>query len=653
LVSALLNDTTTMEQLVTGNAQPRISTQPTAFVPEMVDRFNTQFAQNPISRANNKASEANRQQASSVRGKPSTAFHPKTTARQRKGTVRHRRQSRGSGGTAQQQPVHRPAGEILDGFSLSRTMPDQPATVAGKASMQRVKLPELRDYDVNTRTFKNMPKANRQSASVFDLTDATDPPATVAGKAEMQRVKLPELRDYDLNTRTFRNMPKANRQSASILDLTDALKIGPQEITEVRRSKTTRDTGKSGLAKQKGVFKKMTNALADRLHLTSKPETETQIETEEDRVRGAGYYDYETDQFIRNVVADVPTQKRQVTSRLTEVYDRRKSDIEIQSTIAGSVEEKFGRRNTMSSISPESLGDPFSERDSMARAPTDFVNRLKNPVTQTVQDPVPTTPMANRFEIENVLRGSINSLLPLTPIAASTPRISIDRARNRGYTGRLKVSQPEAGGSGSEIGLCANLELFDIGTDESSDEDTDDDMPSSGHFLAPVHGYTYLPVLNARDRKKHPSPNKIDLEFLESRLREKWPETLEGTAELTKKHPSPLNVDIQALGEQFRQAYPGLLGGNTLDQTGDSINSIAVAEKDDDTETDELALSFALSTSAQPAISRHGKALSVGFSRIGAVDAKGKHQTMSVAKCGDLLNPSGQIKFSCPAYHQA
>ncbi|OIW28902.1 hypothetical protein CONLIGDRAFT_645060 [Coniochaeta ligniaria NRRL 30616] len=612
LASALLNDTTTMEQQAThgsknlsaagvGDAYAPKHTRP--YVPEMVERFNGHASNNAISRANMNAFQTNRLQAfpgPSSRHRPSTAVQPKTTSRQRKGTVRYRRSSRGSIGVGPQQAEYQPASEKLDRSDLPQTRVRQPR----------------------------------------------------------KQLKVPKVQAPDSSDELPNDRRKLNRMSESVLNLTDATKLDPRDVMAVCRSKTTRESAKASPVKHRGgVLKKMTNALTDRLHLTHKT---IEVEPHEvDELRGSGFYDYKTNTFTRHVVADIPTEKRHLPSRLAEIYERERLDQDAQQNSDDSFEWISGRKNTESSPSTnsspstDSFDDPFADPECVKRITTDFVNRLKATTpSKATRSPTPVTPSASPPYMETLMRGSVNSLLPSPPAGASTPRIIVSRRRSHTVYGSIKQSKPVTRTSASVLALSADLAAFDIGSDASSVEDSDDDMPSTGHYLAPVHGYTYQPVLNAPDRKKHPSPNKTDLELLETRLREHWPETLAQATEKAKKHPSPLKIDIQALGEQFRKEYPDLLAGNTPNHSEKGDGSYCVLSSID--ETDELALSFVITTPEKRVVSRHRKTSSVSCAgQAVALEAKNKRKTIAMSKLAGRLNSASHLQLACPAYHQA
>lgn len=601
LASALLNDTTTtMEQQPTRGSRKLPPPQMGDLYASMVERSNGPVFNNAISRANMNAFQANRAQAlppPSTRHKPSTAVQPKTTSRQRKGTARYRRPSRGSSGVGPQQAANQSAWEILDRSDVPQAKMGQPSTQHSQAGTKQMEAPKVHDPNSS-----NEPLGDRQ---------------------------------------------KFKRQSESILALTDATRLVPHGTMAVRRSKTNRESGKSNAAKQKGVFKKMTNALTDRLHLTHNKVT--QVEPHEaDELRGSGYYDYETNQFFRDVETDIPAQKPQPPSRLPEIYECERPDQDVQQFSDDSFDWSAAL-NSESSPSKEFLDDPFADPESVKRVTTEFVSRLKATTpSKSSRDPSPVTPSASPTNMEALLRGSVNSLLPFPPVCASTPRIVVSRRRSHAFDRPIKMSKTMSRMSASVLELSVDLEELAIGSDATSVKDSVDD----GHHLAPAYGYTYQPVLNAPDRKKHPSPNKVDLEIMETRLRKNWPETLAQATEKAKKHPSPLKVDIQTLSEQFRKLYPELLGGNTPNQSEKGDGSYCLVSNDD--EADELALSFEMPTPAKRVVSRHRKVSSGSCSvQAAASEAKNKRKTIAMSKYAGNMSPVSHLQLACPAYHQA
>lgn len=615
LVSAVLDDTVTLEQQGiygstklsdAGIAKTLAPRQPVSYIPGMGQAFDDCSSNSAIYRANMNAFAANRLQADahtgpSFQSRPTTSLQPMTTSRQGRDTLSYHKSSRGSSGIEPQHTSSRPALEVSERSGLQQT------------------------------TLFPAPAMPRQHAN--------------------NEINNPEGYESGISQNRSGNRPCFKRQSTSILALTDSTKLNPQDVMAIRRSKTTRDTRKSTISKQKSVIKKMTHALTDRLHLTHKA---TEVEARKaDEDRGFGFYDYESNQFIRDVKEDIPTQKRQLPSRLAQICERDEPHKDAEHMKDNSKVWISDGKRPNSSTSNASYDDPFADPDSTEGFTTDFVIRLKATTPQKDgRTPTLTTPSASPSNMDSLLRSSLNSLLPFPPAGASTPRITVHRRRS--YVGDEAAKQWKLTNrmSTSVLALSAGFDAVEAELDRSSDDDSEDGMPGRGHNLAPMHGYTYQPVMNAPNRKKHPSPNKIDLELLETRLREKWPETLSQATENAKKHPSPLKVDIQALGEQFRNAYPDLLGGNTPDRSekGDD-HPYSILRSEDG--TDELALSLAAST-PEKRVTRHRKTSSLArFNQVAALDAKTKRKTIAMPKCAGLLNPEPHMQLACPAYHQA
>ncbi|KAB5535097.1 hypothetical protein GE09DRAFT_349579 [Coniochaeta sp. 2T2.1] len=604
------------QQVITGSkkrsavgfadASPPKQPKSKPYIPDMVEQSNGHFSSDAISRANMSAFAANRLQAQAhelllSRRKPSTSVQPKTTSRQRKGTVRYPRPSRGSNGAEPHQPGYKPAWELLD----------------------RSGLPQVKICHPPITTYSTELSQAQASTTQGSLT-----------------INLPEDRR------------KFNRNSESILALTDAVRLEPKHVMDIRRSKTAREPKRADSTKQKGVFKKMTNALTDRLHLMHKA---TPVEAHKaDEGRG-GFYDYEANQLIRDIEADMPTQKRQLPSRLTEIYERGSYD-----NFAKSVnDDHFDAISKIQSVerspSKEPSDDPFADPDS-SRMTTDFVSRLKATTpSKSGGDALPVTPSASFSTMDGLLRSSINSLLPYPPVGASTPRLTAHRR----HCHDLEGSEVKHAKSASCLSHIVARDESGMSCDEVPKAWSDYDMPNMGRNLSPDHGYTYRPVLNAPNCKKHPSPNKLDLELLETRLREHWPETLSQATEQVKKHPSPLKVDMQALGEQFRQTYPDLLAGTPPGQgTTKKVprtkksGDVCLVENVDEDEKDELALSFVTSTPEKRGRSRHRKASSASLSSQEAMlNRKNKRRTVTMSEFLGGVDATDEL--ACAAYRLA
>lgn len=597
LVNALLDDTMTMHQDgASAGKQSRAvrvahayppMQPPPTYVPDMVERFNGHSSNSAVSRANLNAFAANRLQACPA---PPASQRPSNSL-QPKTTSRQRK------------------GTVRKRRSSRETAMQQGPTFSRHTGAIQTKVAAVQ----HTETSKAVPE----------------------------------------------NPPKLNRKSMSILALTDDMRLDHRGVMDIRRSKTTREPGKFAALKQKGVLKMMTTALTDRLHRANKA-TETEVK-EADQGRGAGFYNYESNQFVKDVMANAPTQKRQVPSRLAEICERHMPPTnEAQLSHDGSGVRIFNRQSVRSSNSQGStddpfadpISDPFADPDCTKRATTEFVTRLKATTPRkTSRNPIPGTPPGYRFDMESVMRDSYSSMLPFPPVAASTPRVFLNRRRSSGADGPLRESSATARRASSVLALSPDVDVLDTQADATSGGVPDPAMPNTGRNLAPMHGYTYQPMLIVPSRKKHPSPNKIDLQLLETRLREQWPDTISGATE-TKKHPSPLKIDMQVLSEQFRKAYPDLVRGNTPKQRQKHSKLHRVVTFDE--ETDELALSFVPSTPEKLAVPRRRKASSVAsFSQVMAADNKANRKTMAMHKCAGMAAPTPHMPLACPAYHQA
>jgi hypothetical protein len=464
--------------------------------------------------------------------------------------------------------------------------------------------------------------------------------------------KIKEIHPSASDNQVPNHLLSRNRQSASVLALSDATKLGSEDVMALRRSKTTRYSKKDVVTKQQSVLKKMTVALTDRLHLTAPKGTKAEPHAA-DGDRGSGYHDYGTNQFVQDVVSDIPTQKRQLPSRLTEIYERNECSKESEHISDELHGQSTKKQRPRSSTGMDLYDDPFADADCTRRFTTDFVHRLKATTPpKDGRDLAPVTPSVSSSDMEALLRGSINSLLPFPPLGASTPRITVTRRRSSGFEEANRPLMFAKRKSISGVSPGAHWEVANVGLDQAWEEHVDDTMRDAGHNAAPPHPFTYRPILNMPNRKKHPSPNKVELELLESRLRRKWPETLSQATENAKKHPSPLKIDMQALGDQFRTAYPDLLGGNTPDRRKKATDLRSAANCED--ERDELALSLVLPTPEKKRATRPRKVSSViCFGQTAALGTQHRRSTIVMNQCGSLLNPGRHAPLVCPDYHHA
>jgi hypothetical protein len=521
------------------------------------------------------------------------------------------------------------------------------------------------------------PELPDTSATRLALSNTKD----VLGLAKQMRAQ--ELRDFSALNLSEEAPRKVDRRS-----MAGVLNERPNNVATVRRSKTTRSSRKTGLSKQKSVLKKMTDAITDRLHLTNKSAIT------EDPAADSG--DSEMNEFLMDVIASRPTQERKPSIR-NRVVKRGNPDrlTEPQQIIGVYSEGRSPRR------SKSLTQDPFSDPEEAIRVPTEFVNRLK---ASSVSRPSFST--MGGSESDSLLRGSLGSVLHLTPKASSSPRVQILWAQDEDFNNPLQ-SRALMPTSGNAVAAGASL-VSDTPTEQSFEDKEEVIDPDR---LAPMHELTYMyptggPVVKlarrATNRKKHPSPSKDDLAILETQLRAEYSAALsrktrkirviqEGELGMTKKHPSPRKADIQSLGRQFRQLYPEVLERSIAEKSSESekIEEIekqfrqlfpdvlehSVAKKSNDSgkmekienkarvepreknevkeemdEMDELAADCTSSSLVKPAISRRQVLAVTGFPRL-EPSREGRHRTFSI-RLG-CHSPATLPDCACPGSSRA
>ena len=205
--------------------------------------------------------------------------------------------------------------------------------------------------------------------------------------------------------------------------------------------------------------------------------------------------------------------------------------------------------------------DPFEDPIFVNRAPTEFETRLRKSSfsSEIDQSIVPSLPTRNPFETERVFESSIDSLLPSSPLATSTPRARSTRLHVVSDSPTKKSRHdPTADPIGAS--LHAGTPSLNAHTEDLSGEpDTQvlQPMNRNGFCVVNPRGRArlgYMPVLGSQDRKKHPSPNKSDLELLGDRFRKQFPRLIlnspdenDETVEPERDFSSPSSADPLAM----------------------------------------------------------------------------------------------------------
>ncbi|CCC10123.1 hypothetical protein SMACR_02702 [Sordaria macrospora] len=296
-----------------------------------------------------------------------------------------------------------------------------------------------------------------------------------------------------------------------MLAATQALKSEPQPAQPTTAIPSSSTSSKvSRLVKKNGLFKKVSHALSERRLFPKNQSKESKVQNtveEED----------ETELVAPQDVAGKRTGLKSIELRLNEGVNLNKD--KVQKIFGGKVRRKPVPMNGKTLRTRRSLDDPFSSPSSLRRHVTEFETRLRG---DSVDDSVlPPLSSENPFESERVMEGSLDSILPSAPIASSTPRRGYKRTSSPSES---PTKKPRGGLRSRSIdfntilpmGLCS----------ESAQPKKNPLALSSG--LANM--FSYVPVVDDFERKKHPSPAKGDLELMTMEFRTQYPDVLLGRA---------------------------------------------------------------------------------------------------------------------------
>ncbi|KAK0635644.1 hypothetical protein B0T17DRAFT_51070 [Bombardia bombarda] len=303
-----------------------------------------------------------------------------------------------------------------------------------------------------------------------------------------------------------------------MLAATKALKPAP-EATSIPPSSTVSKV--SRLVKRTGLFRKVSNALADRLNSKSHSKNTQQTQN----TRNPDGVSSETQQPLT-----VPDRKSPATSLEIQVNEGKNLDPDRVKKVVGSrVQRKSMTRSLASRRDRRSYSDPFSEPSSANRPPTEFENRLRT--SSAADSIIPMIPVSNPFESENVWGSNHDSFLPSAPIGSSTPRIRVDDPETRRDSPTKKSrSRRDSRAWGSVPNTAssdANIPLRDQFEDELvnphfSDNELSKVNSRDKHLKIPG-SLPYIPVMDNFEWKKHPSPAKGDLAMMMKEFRTAYP----------------------------------------------------------------------------------------------------------------------------------
>ncbi|KAK3945948.1 hypothetical protein QBC46DRAFT_424854 [Diplogelasinospora grovesii] len=288
----------------------------------------------------------------------------------------------------------------------------------------------------------------------------------------------------------------------------------------------------SRFAKPTGLFKKISGALADRIHHKSQSKTTQTKDGDAKGMRGKFLDDLDTLPPLTLPDQPPPISTNERHLNVSKNLNMRK----VQMMTGERIMRKPVPNDGRSLRSPPQFGDPFSDAPNVKRAPTEFENRLR---ASSVEDSTPPLPTRNPFESEKVLEGSLDSILSTVPIASSTPRIRNESPR---AFSESPTKKPRCMSVGHMYGGRQHSGGFDLCAPrgESKDEfirpatsgGEQKSIDSSSQYLElPTGGMpSYVQVVGNGERKKHPSPSKPYLDLLVRQFREEHPEVPLGCA---------------------------------------------------------------------------------------------------------------------------
>ncbi|KAK3684863.1 hypothetical protein B0T22DRAFT_442085 [Podospora appendiculata] len=270
-----------------------------------------------------------------------------------------------------------------------------------------------------------------------------------------------------------------------------------------------------------GLLRKVTNVWKGHLK-----DSQQQHQQRQQEPNGGGYVPTETLQSL-----SLPEQASPITSlelRLNEGKNLNRD--KVQKMMGGGIQRKPVPEDGNSLRDRKSYEDPFSEAPSRKRPPTKFESRLReNSVDESTMALLPLD--KNPFETERILESGIDSILSSAPIASSTPRVRVDRIPAATSESPTRKSRSATRGDVSEEGydISCNSETplqgkpkdGSVGLAFSDGVRSNFDVFDEGRALGGV--FTYVPVVDNMEMKKHPSPAKGVLERLMKEFRTKYP----------------------------------------------------------------------------------------------------------------------------------
>jgi hypothetical protein len=311
--------------------------------------------------------------------------------------------------------------------------------------------------------------------------------------------------------RDVSDMRDINEKVKLMLAATEALKR--DERDNIPPSKTSSRLSK--LMKHGGVLRKMSVALADRFHSKSKSRA---------NLRDQDIHAADLNTATEAYGSSGQTPIASIEIRLNEGENLNKK--KVQKMTGGHVPRKPLMQEGKSLRYAKPSEDPFSESAYTKRPPTEFESRLLEASSLDSDDSlVPSLPRHDPFKTEKVLDGNIDTMLPCAPLGSSTPRARRQRVSSAPESPtrmpKATLTAHSVDGSGRLTSRRSKQAV-----DNSILRETSINKAGAGSQRKNRPKLGYIPILATEDRKKHPSPNKSDLELLQMRFRQQFPDLL-------------------------------------------------------------------------------------------------------------------------------
>ena len=311
-----------------------------------------------------------------------------------------------------------------------------------------------------------------------------------------------------------------------MLAATEALKSQPQPTRPKAAIPSSSTTSKVSRLVKKNL-KKVSHALTERrLFPKNQPkDTKVQDAIEEEGEKESVAPD--------DAAAGKRAGLKSIELRLNEGENLNKD--KVQKVCGGKIRRKPVPMSGKTLRTRRSLDDPFSSPSSHRRNITEFETRLRG---GSVDDSVlPPLSYENPFESEKVMEGSLNSILSCAPLASSTPRKGYKRTS---LPSESPTKKPRGGLQSRSIDFNA-IPSMGLGPESAP-------LKKNPLALSPeiANMFSYVPVVDDFERKKHPSPAKSDLELMSAEFHQQYPDVLLGRAAEEAERAEKMRQERQA-----------------------------------------------------------------------------------------------------------